>query len=145
MRISIIGSGYVGLVTGIGFVELGNEVIFVDTDISKVDAINDLKPPIYEKGLEELMKKNKDKFYATSDYNEAISNTEITFICVGTPSQENGSIDLRYIKSAARSIGKALSNKRGFHVIVVKSTVIPGTTEEFVRPLIEKESKKNSL
>ena len=142
MRISIIGSGYVGLVTGIGFVELGNDVIFVDTDISKVDAINDLKPPIYEKGLEELMKKNKDKFYATSDYNEAINNTEITFICVGTPSQEDGFIDLRYIKSAARSIGKVLSNKRSFHVIAVKSTVIPGTTEEVVRPLIEKESKK---
>jgi len=145
MRISIVGSGYVGLVTGIGFAELGNEVIFVDIDRAKIESINSLKPPIYEAGLEELMKKNSGKFYATDDYLKAIANSEITFICVGTPSKDDGSIDLRYIESASKEIGKALANKDDFHVVVVKSTVVPGTTEGVVKPIIEKESGKRAF
>ena len=101
MKISIIGSGYVGIVTGIGFAELGHDVIFVDIDENKVNLINSGKPPIYEKGLKELMQKNKGRYYATTDYYEAIMNSEITFICVGTPSKEDGSIDLRYVESAS--------------------------------------------
>jgi len=145
MRISIVGSGYVGLVTGIGFAELGNEVIFVDIDKTKIESINSLKPPIYEAGLEELMEKNSGKFYATDDYLEAIANSEITFICVGTPSRDDGSIDLRYIESASKEIGKALANKDDFHVVVVKSTVIPGTTEGVVKPIIEEKSGKRAF
>ncbi|ADB58270.1 UDP-glucose dehydrogenase family protein [Archaeoglobus profundus] len=145
MRISIVGSGYVGIVTGIGFAELGHDVIFVDVDENKVNLINSGKPPIYEKGLKELMQKNKGRYHATTDYDEAVNKSEITFICVGTPSKEDGSIDLRYVESASKGVGEALANKDDFHVVVVKSTVIPGTTEGVVKPLIEKESGKKAF
>ncbi len=144
MKISIIGSGYVGLITGIGFAELGNEVTFIDIDKKKVEAINSAKPPIFEKGLEELMQKNIRRYIAASDY-EAITETDITFICVGTPSRKDGSIDLTYIKTAAAEIGKVLKGYDGFHAVVVKSTVVPGTTEDVVKPIIEKESDKEAF
>jgi len=145
MKISIIGSGYVGLVTGIGLAELGNDVIFVDIDKSKVNLINSAEPPIYERGLRELMQKNEGRYYATPDYHEAIGSTEITFICVGTPSKEDGSIDLRYVESASKEIGEVLASKDDFHVVVVKSTVIPGTTDGVVKPMIERESDKKAF
>ncbi|WP_175060114.1 UDP-glucose/GDP-mannose dehydrogenase family protein [Thermococcus sp. 2319x1] len=145
MRVSVVGSGYVGLVTGMGFVKLGNEVIFVDIDYKKIHAINNAQPPIYEEGLEELMKKFKGKYHATDDYREAILNSEVTFIAVGTPSREDGSIDLTYVKQASREIGKALKEKKDYHVIVVKSTVLPGTTEEVVKPLLEEYSGKKAF
>lgn len=141
MRISIIGSGYVGLVTGIGFAELGNDVIFIDVDENKVKLINEGKPHFYEKDLEKLMLRNRHQYRATTNYKDVL-NTDITFICVGTPSKENGSIDLRFVESASREIGKVLNNKDDFHVIVVKSTVLPGTTENIVKPIIEMESDK---
>ncbi len=145
MKISIVGSGYVGVVTGIGFAELGNEVVFVDVDNQRIDTINAGKPPIYEKELDVLMEKNKERFYATSDYKRAIEGTDITFICVGTPSREDGSMDLSYVESASEQIGEALKDKQGFHVGVVKSTVVPGTTEEVVKPIIEQESGKRAF
>jgi UDPglucose 6-dehydrogenase len=145
MKISVIGCGYVGLVTGIGFAELGNSIIFVDTDDVKVNMINALKTPIYEPGLEELMGRNKGRFYATKDYREAIQNSEVTLICVGTPSMEDGSIDLSYVKASAEQIGRSLSEKDEYHIVVVKSTVLPGTTEEIVKPIIEKESGKRAF
>jgi len=144
MKISIVGSGYVGITTGVGFAELGNDVTFIDVDENKIKAINSAKPPIFEKGLEELMNKNRDKYKATNNY-ESILDTDITFICVGTPSKDDGSIDLSFVESAAREIGKMLKRKDGFHTVVVKSTVVPGTTEEVVKPLIEKESGKRAF
>lgn len=145
MKISIIGSGYVGIVTGIGFVKLGNDVIFVDVDRKKINMINNAQPPIYEEGLEELMRKLRGKYRATKNYHEAILNSDVTFIAVGTPSREDGSIDLTYIKQASREIGKALRKKKTYHVIVVKSTVLPGTTENIIKPIIEEESDKETL
>jgi len=145
MRISIVGSGYVGLVTGMGFAKLGNEVIFVDIDERKIGMINNAQPPIYEKGLKELMKKFQGKYYATRDYREAILNSDVTFIAVGTPSREDGSIDPTYVEQAAREIGKALREKKDYHVVVVKSTVLPGTTENVVKPILEKESGKKAF
>lgn len=142
LKISVIGSGYVGLVTGIGLSKLGNQVTFIDIDKEKIDLINQSKPPIYEEGLEELMKEQVGRYQATSDYNQAISNSDITFISVGTPSLDDGSIDLNYIKSSSEALGKALQNKPGYHVVVVKSTVIPGTTEDVIKPIIEKSSGK---
>lgn len=142
MNISIVGSGYVGLITGIAFASFGNKVIFIDIDQEKIDAINNGESPIYEKGLPELMIENKDNYYATSDYKDAIQNSELTFICVGTPSKEDGSIDYRYIESASTSIGNALKNKAEKHFVIVKSTVLPGTTESLVSPIIERESGK---
>ncbi|ASJ06243.1 UDP-glucose dehydrogenase family protein [Thermococcus pacificus] len=145
MRISVIGSGYVGLVTGMGFVKLGNEVIFVDVDENKIQMINNAQPPIYEEGLEELMREFKGKYHATKNYREAILNSDVTFIAVGTPSREDGSIDLKYVKAASKSIGEALREKTGHHVIVVKSTVLPGTTEEVVKPILEETSGKKAF
>lgn len=145
MRISIVGSGYVGLVTGIGFVKLGNEVVFVDVDERKIGMINSAQPPIYEDGLEELMREFEGKYRATRNYYEAILNSDVTFIAVGTPSREDGSIDLTYIEQASREIGKALREKKDYHVVVVKSTVLPGTTEDVVRPILEKESGKRAF
>ncbi len=145
MRISVIGSGYVGLVTGMGFVELGNEVIFVDIDERKIEMINSGKPTIYEEGIEDLMKKHAGKYKATKDYREAVLNSDVTFIAVGTPSREDGSIDLKYVKEASKSIGEALREKEGYHVVVVKSTVLPGTTEEVIKPILEKYSGKKAF
>ncbi|QDA30613.1 UDP-glucose/GDP-mannose dehydrogenase family protein [Thermococcus indicus] len=145
MKISVIGSGYVGLVTGTGFVKLGNEVIFVDVDERKVEMINNAQPPIYEEGLEELMKQFKGKYHATKDYRKAILNSDVTFICVGTPSREDGSIDLTYVKQVAKELGKALREKKNYHVVVVKSTVLPGTTEEIVKPILENYSDKKAF
>ncbi|NJE61793.1 UDP-glucose/GDP-mannose dehydrogenase family protein [Thermococcus sp. 21S7] len=145
MKVSVIGSGYVGLVTGMGFVKLGNEVIFVDVDEGKISMINNAEPPIYEEGLDELMKEFKGRYRATNDYREAILNSEVTFICVGTPSREDGSIDLTYIEQASREIGKVLREKSDYHTVVVKSTVLPGTTENVVKPILEDESGKKAF
>ncbi len=140
--LSIIGTGYVGTVVGIGFTELGNKVIFVGRNKDKIRKINSLIPPIFEKDLKDLMIKNKNRFYATDNYEEAIISSDVTFICVGTPSKKDGSIDLSYIMKASEEIGKALLKKRDFHVIVVKSTVLPGTTENIVGEIIGKFSHK---
>lgn len=123
MNISIIGSGYVGTATGKGFVELGNRVIFYDVDKKKIEKIR-------EEGFE-----------ATDDIEYAIKNSSVSFISVPTPSV-NGKIDLSYIKSACESIAKCLKNKKEYHLIVVKSTVVPKTTEGVVKETIEKFSGK---
>lgn len=137
MNISVIGTGYVGLITGLGFAKLGHNIYCVDIDKNKVDLINSGKTPIYEDGAEELLKQVLNKnFRATTNLKEALDKTSITFISVGTPSLDNGGIDLRYIKQAAESIGKILANKKEPHVVVIKSTVLPGTAEQVVRPLI---------
>jgi len=145
MKISIIGTGYVGLCTGAGFASLGHEVICVDISQEKVDMINSGKPPIYEKGLEEMLKqciKNKT-IKATTDLGYAVLNSQVSFIAVGTPSEKDGSIDLNYIKQVSADIGKAIKKKNG-HIIVVKSTVLPETTGSVVIPLLEKNSAKRA-
>ena len=155
MNVSIIGTGYVGTVTGACFAELGHNIICVDIDTEKVRQMNEGIPPIHEEGLPELLKKHAGvRLRATSDYNDAISDSDVTFICVGTPSDENGSIDLSIVRSASASIGKAIAEKgkrkgaeKGgesdadrYHVVVVKSTVVPGTTDEVVAPIIRENS-----
>jgi UDPglucose 6-dehydrogenase len=143
MKISIIGSGYVGAVTAVCFADVGHEVICVDIDEKKVQQINAGIPPIYEEGLKELLKKYVGKrLIATTDNEYAVFNTDISFICVGTPSEVGGSINLSIVRSAAESIGSALAKKNGYHVVVVKSTVIPETTEKFVLPILEEKSGK---
>ncbi len=143
MRISIIGTGYVGTVSAACFAELGHDVVCIDVDKNKIDKINMGIPPIYEEGLDQLLKKHAGKkLKASSDYN-VIKNTDVSFICVGTPSDERGNIDLSMVKSASISIGKVLKNKKDYHVVVVKSTVIPETTEKVVLKLIEQHSGKS--
>lgn len=145
MKIAIIGCGYVGTVTGAGFAELGHEVMLVDIDESKVIMLNSARSPIFEPVLEEIIIKNKARLHATVDFHTAIESSDISFICVGTPSDEDASIDLRYVKSAASNIGEALKKKTNFHLVVVKSTVVPGTTEAVVKQEIEKISNKDAF
>ncbi|RXA18049.1 UDP-glucose/GDP-mannose dehydrogenase family protein [Methanosarcina sp. MSH10X1] len=143
MKISVIGSGYVGSVTAACFAETGHEVVCVDIDKKKMDQINEGIPPIYEEGLGELLRKHAGKnLTATTDYESAIRKTDISFICVGTPSAEDGSIDLSIVRAATASIGAVLAKKKGYHVVVVKSTVVPETTEKFVLPVLEETSGK---
>lgn len=143
MKISVIGSGYVGSVTAACFAEVGHEVVCVDIDKKKMDQINAGIPPIYEEGLGELLQKHAGKsLTATTDYDSAIMNTNISFICVGTPSAEDGDIDLSIVRAATASIGAVLAKKEGYHVVVVKSTVVPETTEKFVLPVLEETSGK---
>ena len=142
MNVAIIGTGYVGTVTGACFAELGHNVVCVDIDSRKVDLINAGIPPIHEPELAELLKKHaRAGLRATVDYNDAIPSSDIAFICVGTPSDEDGRIDLSIVRSASESIGDALklADRDSYHVVVVKSTVVPGTTENVVAPLVRGE------
>jgi UDPglucose 6-dehydrogenase len=143
-QISVIGAGYAGLCTAIGFASKGYKVIAVDRDPKKVALINKGISPFYEIGLETLLQKVLGQGYlkCTKNYKEAILESDITFIAVGTPSKRDGSINLTYVNNASCEIGRVLKEKETYHLIVVKSTVIPGTTENQVKPMIEKFSGK---
>ncbi|MHA1345860.1 MAG: nucleotide sugar dehydrogenase [Candidatus Heimdallarchaeaceae archaeon] len=143
MKIAIIGTGYVGLVTGTCFANKGHDVTCVDVIQEKVDKINQAIPPIYEEGLEEMLKQvvKEGKLKATLDLKEAIQMSEIIFICVGTPSFSNGLLDDKYVRSAATSIAQAFEEGQEYKVVVVKSTCNPGTTTDIVKPILEKNSK----
>lgn len=142
MKISIVGGGYVGLVTGSCFAKLGHDVTIIDVDPVKVQLINNGKPPIYENGLEELLKQNAGmKLRASTGYDSA-AKAEIVFICVGTPPQPDGSVNLSYTESASTSIGTVLKNNPHYCVVVVKSTVPPGTTEKLVQPAVLRAAQK---
>jgi UDPglucose 6-dehydrogenase len=144
LKISVIGIGYVGAVTGACLAELGHHVIFVGRDQNKLDLINAGKSPIFEKGLDQLLQKNQKRITTTIDLPNAIRKTNLTFICVGTPSNIDGSIDLQQIRDVSIAIGKCLRSDKKYHTIIVKSTVLPGTTESLVIPLLEKESRKKA-
>lgn len=136
MKISVIGSGYVGLVAGTCFADSGNDVVCVDSDKSKIDALLAGRIPIYEPGLEELVKRNvKEKRLSfTTDLKSAVAVSDVVFIAVGTPPNENGEADLQHVLSAARDIAKAMTH---FTVIVDKSTVPVGTADK-VREEVKK-------
>ncbi|MHA1618833.1 MAG: UDP-glucose dehydrogenase family protein, partial [Promethearchaeota archaeon] len=146
MKISYVGSGYVGQVNAAGAAHFGHDVILVDIDEFKINSINKGKPTIFEAHLDEALHDlviNQKKLSATLDLQSAVQNTEITLICVGTP-DKGGMIDLSYIQQVARDIGKVLKTKSDYHVVVVKSTVIPGTTLTTVKPLLEEFSGKKA-
>jgi UDPglucose 6-dehydrogenase len=137
VRVSIIGTGYVGLVSGVGLAAVGHDVTCVDIDEAKVDLINKGVPPIYEDGLEELLGQLVGRrLRAVTDLATAVRDTDLTLIAVGTPF-DGERIGLGYIETAARQIGEALADKGSYHVVVVKSTVVPGTTEKVVLPILE--------
>jgi UDPglucose 6-dehydrogenase/GDP-mannose 6-dehydrogenase len=144
MRISIIGTGYVGLVTGACLADKGHQVTCVDIDPKRVAALNRAESPIFEAGLEELLRRNVGKnLQATNDLAAAVRATELTLLAVGTPF--NGAeIDLSFVLAATRQIGEALKHKPEYHVVVVKSTVVPGTTERHVLPALEAASGKKA-
>jgi UDPglucose 6-dehydrogenase len=144
MKVSIIGAGYVGLVSGACLAEKGHEVFCVDKDHEKVEKIIKAIPPIYEKGLDELLKKNiNSNLYATTDLRKSVLETDITIIAVGTPSKGK-EIDLTYVKQVSLQIGKTLKDKQGYYLVVIKSTVVPGTTDEVVLPIIEEASGRKA-
>jgi UDPglucose 6-dehydrogenase len=144
MRISIVGAGYVGLVTGACLAEKGHHVICVDVDAEKVDRINRGLPPIYEQQLGDLLKKNIPvNLRASTDLRQSVIETDVSFISVGTPF-DGQSIDLTHVKEAAVHIGRALNEKATYHLVVVKSTVVPGTTDGVMLPILEKASGKKA-
>ena len=139
MKISVIGTGYVGLVTGTCLAESGNQVICMDIDEAKIDLLNEGKVPIYEPGLDELIKRNTShaRLTFTTDMRSAVRNADIIFIAVGTPPGEDGSADLKYVLGAAREIGKFMN---GYKVVVNKSTVPVGTGDK-VRAAVASRAK----
>jgi UDPglucose 6-dehydrogenase len=144
IRISIIGTGYVGLVTGVCLADKGHDVTCVDIDRAKVGRINRGEAPIHEAGLDELLRKHAGKtLRATTDLTAAVRDSAISFIAVGTPF-DGQEIDLKYIRETATQIGAALKAKAGYHVVVVKSTVVPGTTDTTVLPLLEQASGRRA-
>jgi UDPglucose 6-dehydrogenase len=144
MRVATIGSGYVGLVTGTCLADMGHSVTCVDVLDGKVEKINRGESPIFEENLENLIRKNiNENLIATTDLEEAVSNSDVSFICVGTPSKNNGEIDLTYIKDVCKELGGLLRDL-DYHLVVVKSSVVPGTTDSVILPLLEKNSGKKA-
>lgn len=144
-KISVIGTGYVGLCTAVGFSSKGYSVFASDMDADKIGKINQGIAPFYEPSLQEKLTDSIQKGKLKCSVNQTekvVLESDLTFVSVGTPSREDGSIDLKYIESSAHDIGKALAEKDAYHVVVVKSTVVPGTTQNIVKPILEQESKK---
>lgn len=138
MRIAIVGTGYVGLVTGTCLADKGHQVVCVDKRGDVVRAINSRRSPLYEKGLEEILDRvvRSGALRATTDLPRAVLSSEVSIIAVGTPLAEAG-IDLEYVKSATRAVGEALRGTEAYHLVCVKSTVVPGTTDGVVRRILE--------
>ena len=146
MKLSVFGLGYVGCVSAACFAKEGHTVIGVDVNPNKVDIINHGKSPIVESGIGELIGEvvAANKLSATTDSAEGVLRSEISLVCVGTPSNANGSLDLRYITRVCEEIGAALKAKAERHVIIIRSTMLPGTIENAVIPALEKYSEKKS-
>lgn len=142
MHISIVGAGYVGLVAALCLAEKGHMVTCVDNDLERVDNIENLVIPFFEKGLEPLLKKHINKnFFINSNLQDTVLETDVSFIAVETP-VNNGNIDLEAVKQVSKQIGSILRIKEKYHLVIVKSTVVPGTCDNIVRTIIEQNSGK---
>ena len=139
MKLSIFGLGYVGCVSAACFADRGHEVIGVDVNPLKVQIINDGKSPIVEPGIADLIAHavKQNKLRATTDAGEAVAATDVSLVCIGTPGNHNGSLDLSYIKRACQQIGEALAQKSRYHIVAMRSTMLPGTIEQTVIPTLE--------
>jgi GDP-mannose 6-dehydrogenase len=144
VRVSVFGLGYVGSVSAAAFAADGHDVVGVDVNAGKVQAINEGRSPIVEPGLDDLLQRGaaERRLRATTDTGEAVHATDLSLICVGTPSRKNGSLDLTYLERVCEQIGEALAGKDDYHVVVVRSTVLPGTTHGVVIPALERTSGK---
>ena len=144
MRVSIFGLGYVGTVCAACLARFGHEVLGVDVNDEKNAQINAGRSPIVEPGLEELIREAVEagRLEATRDHARAAASTELSLICVGTPSRKNGSLDTSLVVEVAREIGRALRGRNERHTVVVRSTVLPGTTLSLVQPALEEESQR---
>ena len=143
MKIAVIGSGYVGLVCGACFAEMGNKVICVDVDKQKIEKLKSGLIPIYEPGLKDVVVKNiiTNNLFFTTNFSKAVSGVEIVFIAVGTPMGEDGSADLQYVLSVAKSIGEVMQNK----IIVVNKSTVPIGTADQVKLTIQMELDKRGI
>ncbi|MGQ3410861.1 UDP-glucose 6-dehydrogenase AglM [Natrinema sp. LN54] len=140
MNVSIVGSGYVGTTVAACLADLGHDVINIEIDEDIVDAINAGEAPIHESGLAERIAEHAGtNLRATTEYDD-VRDTDVTFLCLPTPQSDDGSLDLAIMRAGAESLGRALADKDDDHLVVVKSTVLPGTTEDVVGPILESES-----
>ena len=144
MKVSVFGLGYVGSVSAASLAADGHDVVGTDVNADKVASVNAGRSPIVEPGLDELLRRGLDdgRLRATTETADAIGATEVSLVCVGTPSLRNGSLDLTQLTRVCGQIGAALRDKRAYHVVVVRSTVLPGTTHEVVIPALERASGK---
>jgi GDP-mannose 6-dehydrogenase len=144
MKVSVFGLGYVGSVSAASFAADGHTVVGVDVNPDKVASLNEGRSPIVEKGLDELIRDNvaNRRLRATTSTANAVAATDLSLICVGTPSRRNGSLDLSYLERVCEQIGESLIDKNAYHVVIVRSTVLPGTTHGVVIPALERTSRK---
>ena len=146
MKISIFGLGYVGAVSAGCFTAMGHEVVGVDPTATKVDLVNAGKAPVVEKDLDQLIAKAvaEKKLRATPSADEAVAETDLSLVCVGTPSRANGDLDVSHVAAAMGDIGRALKKKTKRHTVVIRSTVLPGTVRGTVIPRLEETSGKKA-
>jgi GDP-mannose 6-dehydrogenase len=144
MRVSVFGLGYVGSVSAASLVSDGHDVVGVDVNADKVDTVNAGRSPIVEPGLDALLARTVEerRLRATADTAQAVRDTDVSLVCVGTPSRKNGSLDLKYLVRVCEEIGTVLRDKATYHVVVVRSTVLPGTTHDVLIPALERQSGK---
>jgi GDP-mannose 6-dehydrogenase len=144
MRVAVFGLGYVGCVSAASLAGDGHHVIGVDVNADKVDTVNAGRSPIVEPGLDELLSRNvvEGRLRATTETAAAVRDSDVSLLCVGTPSRRNGSLDLSYLQRVSEQIGDALKQTPAYHVVVVRSTVLPGTTHDVVIPALEQHSGK---
>lgn len=146
LSVSVFGLGYVGSVTAACFAHKGHRVVGVDVNRQKVEMVAAGRSPIVEAQMDDLVAAGfqAGRLSATTDPVAAIRDTDVSFVCVGTPSQRNGKLDLRHVEHAAREIGSALREKGSRHVVVLRSTVLPGTTEQLMIPALEETSGRRA-
>src|SRR5262245_51138576 len=144
MKVAVFGLGYVGTVSAANFAADGHDVVGVDVNADKVAAINAGRSPIVEPGLDELLARAtaEGRLRATTDTADAVRSTEVSLLCVGTPSRRNGSLDLTYLERVSEDVGRALATTNSYHVVIVRSTVLPGTTHQTIIPTLERVSGK---
>jgi GDP-mannose 6-dehydrogenase len=145
-RIAVFGLGYVGTVSAAAFADNGHQVVGVDLNTDKVEMVNAGRSPVIETGLEDLLRRGVEsgRIRATGHADEAILASDLSMICVGTPSNANGSLDLTHVEKVCHEIGLALESKSTGHVVVVRSTMLPGSTEDVVVPTLEQASGKQA-
>ena len=144
MKVSVFGLGYVGTVCAACLAERGHEVIGCDVSEAKVDLVNTGKSPIIEKDIGELVSSNvkSGRLKATVSTDEAVMGSDLSLLCVGTPSRANGSLDLSAVQAVSRQIGSSLAGKNSYHSVVIRSTVLPGTLSDIVVPSLQETSSK---
>jgi len=143
-KVSVIGLGKLGASMAAAFAHRGLEVVGVDVNERSIEAVNAGCAPVQETNLEEMISANKERIRATASHEDAVLNSDISFVIVPTPSDERGSFSLQYAAWAFKEIGKALAKKNGYHNIVLTSTVLPGSTRQALLPILEKESGKKA-